>query len=1006
MADKIGSAGSATKLTYISSGVAKASDTTVGSTDTPVYLNDGTITTTGKKFSDYTPLTGTGASGTWGISITGNAATATKAGTSWTVTTTIGEWSRICFLSGGYANYLLTCQFSQAYQVVENTFLIGVGYNSGLITQVGACGYVSNSDFSIRLVKNNDTSCYVEVYSKFSYNSATTVKINCHLISIGTANLTVTKYTDYTATVSSPTVWHTLDSKYNGMVSNKFYGALVGNADTSTKLETARTLTIGKYAKSFDGSANVSWTLDDIGAAAASHTHSYIPLSGSTAITGNLAMNSSGLGYWLKDKTGAVYAGIHDNTTNLWIGAASGASTHHTGETYISTGYNSTTKAGNSSILISVPSYNSDTSTWSNTNYWALHSGNYKTYAATVDHTHNYLLPFVAGTQTSSTGAWTGTSSEISKLYNGLTIIYWLPYAGSGNATLNLTLKDGSTTGAINCYYSSTSRLTTHVGANNTMVLTYQTVTISGTSYTGWWLNKAYYADTVHMLRNENGRVYAGTNGIWNYTLIALDSNGQFQSFVTSSGTGTSKGINTTAKFKIPAVIYYYGGNNSATVGNLVSSTYAIYSKVASLDLRYSTNCTTTAFTGNSPIYLEGTLDSNNYFSPTTNCITQTLTAGYYYIYLGQTYSTVYQLSLSADHPCYYYDGTNLKDYTTNHTHSDYMPITGNILTGPDSVSTICLGSTYSGSGATRYSNITSTYSNIKSKVYQITSASNDNDGQLEITHSYDGLSLSFDSDDYNNTTLTSKKISIRGVYGSGNAEQEAYIQFNTGAPPVLTIYPAGGYVSISKSIQGSIYFDSYSSGVSITGASNSTSLTLTCASTSIAMTSTTMTLTAPTSITLSGKVINAYAYSNSVSGSPLYVSSAGQIGKSSSSRRTKTNINYNVDKEQYHSVLMNLKTVEFEYKNNLGVTELGMIAEDVEELSPIATYYEYEPIYDDNNQAIGEKPTGRVDNYKDRAITQMLVMESQRKDKEIESLKNEVEQLKELVNKLLDKEK
>jgi hypothetical protein len=137
-----------------------------------------------------------------------------------------------------------------------------------------------------------------------------------------------------------------------------------------------------------------------------------------------------------------------------------------------------------------------------------------------------------------------------------------------------------------------------------------------------------------------------------------------------------------------------------------------------------------------------------------------------------------------------------------------------------------------------------------------------------------------------------------------------------------------------------------------------------------------------------------------------LYVSSAGQIGKSSSSRRTKTNINYNVDKEQYHSVLMNLKTVEFEYKNNLGVTELGMIAEDVEELSPIATYYEYEPIYDDNNQAIGEKPTGRVDNYKDRAITQMLVMESQRKDKEIESLKNEVEQLKELVNKLLDKEK
>ena len=41
---------------------------------------------------------------------------------------------------------------------------------------------------------------------------------------------------------------------------------MTGNADTATKLATARTLTIGGTGKTFDGSGNVSWTLSEIGA--------------------------------------------------------------------------------------------------------------------------------------------------------------------------------------------------------------------------------------------------------------------------------------------------------------------------------------------------------------------------------------------------------------------------------------------------------------------------------------------------------------------------------------------------------------------------------------------------------------------------------------------------------------------------------------------------------------------------------------------------------------------
>jgi hypothetical protein len=45
-----------------------------------------------------------------------------------------------------------------------------------------------------------------------------------------------------------------------------FSGALSGNATTATTLATARTLTIGNTGKSFNGSANVSWSLAEIGA--------------------------------------------------------------------------------------------------------------------------------------------------------------------------------------------------------------------------------------------------------------------------------------------------------------------------------------------------------------------------------------------------------------------------------------------------------------------------------------------------------------------------------------------------------------------------------------------------------------------------------------------------------------------------------------------------------------------------------------------------------------------
>jgi hypothetical protein len=59
-----------------------------------------------------------------------------------------------------------------------------------------------------------------------------------------------------------------------------FHDGYHPNADIWT---TARTITIGSTGKSVNGSANVSWSLSEIGAAASSHTHTWADISGETA---------------------------------------------------------------------------------------------------------------------------------------------------------------------------------------------------------------------------------------------------------------------------------------------------------------------------------------------------------------------------------------------------------------------------------------------------------------------------------------------------------------------------------------------------------------------------------------------------------------------------------------------------------------------------------------------------------------------------------------------------
>ena len=90
---------------------------------------------------------------------------------------------------------------------------------------------------------------------------------------------------DYDVRITAATTGLTI----SGTTSGTFSGSLSGNASSATKLATGRTLTIGSTGKTFDGTGNVSWTLAEIGAAAASHNHdsTYVNVSGDT-MTGGL----------------------------------------------------------------------------------------------------------------------------------------------------------------------------------------------------------------------------------------------------------------------------------------------------------------------------------------------------------------------------------------------------------------------------------------------------------------------------------------------------------------------------------------------------------------------------------------------------------------------------------------------------------------------------------------------------------------------------------------------
>lgn len=288
----------------------------------------------------------------------------------------------------------------------------------------------------------------------------------------------------------------------------------------------------------------------------------------------------------------------------------------------------------------------------------------------------------IHGTQTAGTYSWTGTSTTISQLTDGMEIRYWLPFSVAGGTVsgsysyydgsktttgtntgvgLTLTLKDGTMTEEIPVYYSSMTRLTTHYPYGNIIRMIYrENVKINNSNTTYYTVEKGFWCDANYdtnsnYVQYSYGVTSGANNGVYQYSLLMRDSANTWVSIATSDGTGTSKSAYTGGLY-YDKVLYHDSGTNYASN----KTTGAVYDSIA-FDLRYSTNCGTT-LTNRKPVYLVGTINNTDkrFYLDTTQWWTQTVPTsadGKTYIYIGEAYSS-YQVWLATENKAYqYYNG-------------------------------------------------------------------------------------------------------------------------------------------------------------------------------------------------------------------------------------------------------------------------------------------------------------------------------------------------------------
>lgn len=286
---------------------------------------------------------------------------------------------------------------------------------------------------------------------------------------------------------------------------------------------------------------------------------------------------------------------------------------------------------------------------------------------------------------------WMGTSSKITSLYTGLTIVYKNDVAGHGTYGTVLNINN---LGAHPVVRNATTMVGTSYPINSAIVMTYDE-NLTGNAYLndtatttiqGAWSIGDTSSTAMYQLRKNSGAigVKSTAGSLYRYELCMTDMNGELVPFNNTSNARTTytKAMNSEA-FDPFGTIYWYNYTSTVNAGSVATASYLYYQLAA--DVRYSMNINssgtagTTSFTASKPIYLRVLYDpstglanftqdvsSSSYLersSITQEFPTSDPQAGrtdnkiYLYIFLGQAYSK-YQMELNATHPIYYWNST------------------------------------------------------------------------------------------------------------------------------------------------------------------------------------------------------------------------------------------------------------------------------------------------------------------------------------------------------------
>lgn len=155
------------------------------------------------------------------------------AGTQWVATTQGKKWSRICLINpttNGVSGYggLLHVNCTRGNVVCNATFMINASHSTGY-SQIVQLNSTSYSSFQIRLVTNNFSVTYIELYDTAdSIASGTNQSWQCFWVPFGYSSITTyTVFTDGSTVPSGYAVSSEKTVQVGGaIVANKVYGAV------------------------------------------------------------------------------------------------------------------------------------------------------------------------------------------------------------------------------------------------------------------------------------------------------------------------------------------------------------------------------------------------------------------------------------------------------------------------------------------------------------------------------------------------------------------------------------------------------------------------------------------------------------------------------------------------------------------------------------------------------------------------------------------------------------